>query len=150
MGDGNIGMADYIRTYVARCPGAAVSLEVIVQPTNWRIFDYRDPQAWEIFRSTPAWEFARFLALADRGAPRPLPEPQAGRGRGGAGQGGRAGPGTAGRAAGAAEGRGGAAGPQPAPAGRGRGRGSSPEAQQRNLEDVEASLRWTQQTLAAL
>src|SRR6185295_4645537 len=62
MGEGNIGMTDYIKTYVARCPGAAVSLEVIVSPTP-RIFNYRDPQAWELFMSTPAWEFARFLAL---------------------------------------------------------------------------------------
>jgi sugar phosphate isomerase/epimerase len=82
-GDGNIGLDDWIRTYVARCPGKAVSLEVIVSGTP-RIFNYRDPQAWEIFRATPAWEFARFLALCERGTPRPLPPPGPGRAGGGA------------------------------------------------------------------
>ncbi len=49
MGDGNIGMEDYIRKYVAQCPGAAVSLEVIVSNTP-RVFNYRDPQAWRSSR----------------------------------------------------------------------------------------------------
>jgi 3-oxoisoapionate decarboxylase len=115
MGDGNIGMEDYLRTYVERCPGKAVSLEVIVSGSP-RLFDYRNPQAWEIFRTTPAWEFARFLALCDKGTPRPLPAP-----------------------------------PPPGQAGQGRGQGGGqpdPEAQKRNLEDVEASVRWTQDFLA--
>ena len=81
MGDGNIGMEEYIRKYVAQCPGAAVSLEVIVSG-NPRSFNYRDPQAWAIFQTTPAWEFARFLALCDRGVPRELPPPGQGRGGG--------------------------------------------------------------------
>ena len=72
MGDGNIGMEDYIRKYVTLCPGAAVSLEVIVSNAP-RVFNYRDPQAWTIFQTTPAWEFARFFALCDRGVPRELP-----------------------------------------------------------------------------
>ena len=117
MGDGNIGMEDYLRTYVERCPGKAVSLEVIVSGSP-RLFDYRNPQAWEIFRTTPAWEFARFLALCDKGTPRPLPPP-----------------------------------PAPGQAGQGRGQGGGqpdPEAQKRNLEDVEASVRWTQDFLARL
>jgi 3-oxoisoapionate decarboxylase len=85
MGDGNIGIDEYIRKYVAQCPGAAVSLEVIVSNTP-RVFNYRDPQAWRIFQTTPAWEFARFLALCDRGVPRELPAPSPpGQGRGGGG-----------------------------------------------------------------
>jgi 3-oxoisoapionate decarboxylase len=68
MGEGNMGMQDYLRTYIAKCPGRAVSLEVIVsnQP---RILNYHDQKFWEIFPNTPAWEFARFLALCDRGKP---------------------------------------------------------------------------------
>ena len=68
MGDGNMGMEDYIRTYIAKCPGRAVSLEVIVsnQP---RILNYHDPKFWEVYPNTPAWEFARFLTLCDRGKP---------------------------------------------------------------------------------
>jgi hypothetical protein len=124
MGDGNMGMEDYLRTYVQKCPGKAVSLEVIVSP-NFRIFNYRDPQAWELFKATPAWEFSRFLTLADRGIPKPLPAP------------GQAGV-TAGRGA-AASG-----------AGQGRGTHPNPDAQRRNLEDVEASVKWTQDFLATL
>ena len=116
MGEGNVGIDDYVRKYVAQCPGKAVSLEVIVSGTP-RMFNYRDPQAWELFKTTPAWEFARFLALCDRGTPRPLPEPGQGRGGGGAG---------------------------------GRGGGPNPEAQKRNLDDVEASLKWTSALLATL
>jgi hypothetical protein len=68
MGEGNMGMEDYLRTYIQKCPGKAVSLEVIVsgQP---RMFNYRDPKFWDNYRNTPAWEFSRFLALCDKGQP---------------------------------------------------------------------------------
>jgi sugar phosphate isomerase/epimerase len=116
MGEGNVGIAEIIKTYVAKCPGKAVSLEVIVQG-NWRVFNYRDPAAWDIFQSVPASGFARFLSLAEKGTPKELPA--AGAGRGGANPGG--------------------------------GRGApNPEAQARNLADVEASVRWTQDVLARL
>jgi sugar phosphate isomerase/epimerase len=72
MGEGNVGIADYIRKFAERCPGKALSLEVIV--TGPRPFNYLDPKFWEAYRKTPAWEFARFLALAERGTPR-LPVP---------------------------------------------------------------------------
>ena len=74
MGDGSMGMQDYIRTYVQTCPGRAVSLEVIVSGSP-RIFNYRDPAAWEPYRATPASEFARFLALAEKGTPPPARGP---------------------------------------------------------------------------
>ena len=128
MGDGNVGIAEIIKTYVAKCPGKAVSLEVIVQG-NWRLFNYRDSAAWEIFQSVPAAGFARFLALAEKGTPKELPPP--GTGRGGGNPGGGGGRGT------------------PGAAGGGRG-APSPEAQARNLADVEASVRWTQDVLARL
>ena len=140
MGDGNIGMEDYIGKYVAQCPGAAVSLEVIVSNTP-RVFNYRDPQAWAIFQTTPAWEFTRFLALCDRGVPRELPPPGQGRGGGGGGRGqGQAG---AGAPAGATPGG------QPPQGGRGGGQ-PNPEAQRINREHVEASLQWTRDMLARL
>jgi 3-oxoisoapionate decarboxylase len=102
MGEGNMGMEDYLRTYIQTCPGKAVSLEVIVsgQP---RMFNYADPQFWDLYRNQPAWEFARFLALADKG--KPLVEPPA----------------------------------DP---------NMTPPA--RNLANVEASIRWTQEFLAKL
>ena len=102
MGDGNMGMEDYIRTYIEKCPGKAVSLEVIVSG-NPRMFNYRDPKFWENYKSTPAWEFARFLTLCEKGKPTP------------------------------------ASPPDPA---------LTPQA--RNLADVEASVKWTQEFLAKL
>jgi 3-oxoisoapionate decarboxylase len=68
MGEGNIGMESYLRTYIEKCPGRAVSLEIIVTPQP-RMFNYRTPEFWEIYRNTPAWEFARFLALCEKGKP---------------------------------------------------------------------------------
>jgi sugar phosphate isomerase/epimerase len=73
MGDGNVDLAKYIRSYVERCPGRAVSLELIMH--RQRVFDYRDPGFWSAYRETPAWEFARFLARADRGTARPAVDP---------------------------------------------------------------------------
>ena len=102
MGQGNVGMEDYIRKYIKMCPGKAVSLEIIVtaQP---RMFNYASPQFWDLYRNQPAWEFARFLALADKGTP--LVEPPA----------------------------------DPA---------TTPP--QRNLANVEESIRWTQAFLSRL
>jgi sugar phosphate isomerase/epimerase len=68
MGEGNVGIEDYIREYAAKCAGRALSLEIIVNGP--RFFNYRDPKFWDAFRKTPAWEFARFLALAEKGTPR--------------------------------------------------------------------------------
>ena len=74
MGDGNIGIDEYVRKYVQMCAGRALSLEVIVvaQP---RIFAYHDPKFWEPYKKTPAWEFARFVALVEKGKPHPNPPP---------------------------------------------------------------------------
>ena len=66
MGEGNMGMPEYIRSYIQKCPGKAVSLEIIVTPKP-RMFNYLEPGFWELYRSQPAWEFARFLALAENG-----------------------------------------------------------------------------------
>src|SRR3954469_5011707 len=68
MGEGNVDMARYIRTYVERCPGRAVSLELIMH--RQRTFDYHDDEFWSAYRTTPAWEFARFLTRAERGTAR--------------------------------------------------------------------------------
>ncbi len=73
MGDGNIGIDDYVRKYAELCPGKALSLEIIV--TGPRPFNYHDPKFWEPYRKTPAWEFARFVALVEKGTPRPSAPP---------------------------------------------------------------------------
>jgi len=71
MGEGNVRIEEWVRKYVERCPGKTLSLEVIV--TGPRVFAYHDPKFWDAYRATPAWEFARFLALAENGSPRPAP-----------------------------------------------------------------------------
>jgi len=73
MGEGNVDIAGYVKTFNERCAGRPLSLEVIV--TGPRPFPYHDPKFWDAYRKTPAWEFARFLTIADRGTPRP-PLPQ--------------------------------------------------------------------------
>ncbi len=39
--------------------------------TGPRMFPYRDPQFWDAYRNTPAWEFERFREIAERGKPHP-------------------------------------------------------------------------------
>ncbi len=73
MGDGNIGIDDYVHKYAQLCPGKALSLEIIV--TSPRIFAYRQPGFWDNYRHTPAWEFERFAALVENGKPRPAEPP---------------------------------------------------------------------------
>ena len=74
MGEGNVGIDDYVRKYIELCPGRALSLEIIVVPQP-RIYAYHDPKFWGPYRKTPAWEFARFVALVDKGKPHPNPPP---------------------------------------------------------------------------
>jgi len=69
MGEGNVNIEDYVHKYVQLCPGKALSMECIV--TNGRPFPYHDPKFWDPYRTTPAWEFERFVALAEKGKPRP-------------------------------------------------------------------------------
>ncbi|MGB9606631.1 MAG: sugar phosphate isomerase/epimerase family protein, partial [Bryobacteraceae bacterium] len=70
-GEGNVHLDEWVREFLRRCPGRTLSLEVIV--TGPRVFAFLDPKFWEAYRNTPAWEFARFLALAEPGSPRPAP-----------------------------------------------------------------------------
>ncbi len=72
MGEGNVGIDDYVGKYQRLCPGRALSLEVIV--TGPRIYPYLDPKFWDAYRTTPAWEFSRYLSLVEKGTPR-APEP---------------------------------------------------------------------------
>jgi len=149
MGDGNIDMEGYLRKFVAQCPGKTINLEVIVQGSP-RLFNYRDPAAWQIFETTPAWEWARFLARVEQGEPRPLPPPAQGRGGGGAPAGAPGGAGRGQQDAGAPGGAPGGGGGRQGGGGGGRGGAPNPEAQRINLEHAEASIRWTQGFLATV
>jgi 3-oxoisoapionate decarboxylase len=79
MGEGNIGIDSYLRRYLELCPGKAVTLEIIV--TGARKFLYLDPKFWDGYRNVPAWEFSRFVSLAEKGKPKdprpPVPKEQA-------------------------------------------------------------------------
>jgi sugar phosphate isomerase/epimerase len=123
-GEGNIDIDGYIKKYIELCPGRALSAEVIVQAQP-RMFAIQDPKFWEPYKSTPAWEFERFLELAEKGVVPPTTP-----GQGMPGQGG-------GRGAG------------------GGGRGQvSPEVQAQRLatqrEDLDVSIRYTKELIARL
>lgn len=72
MGEGNVDIAGLIKKYQERCPGRAMSLEVIV--TGARPFDWRKPEFWSGYENVPAWSFARFAAISSRGQAQP-PQP---------------------------------------------------------------------------
>ena len=101
MGEGNVDIEGYIRDFLHKCPGRPLSLEVIV--TGPRLFNYLDTSFWEPYKQTPAWEFAQFLSLADKGSPRAAPAQL-----------------------------------------------PKDQAAARELQDVEASVRWTQAFLSKL
>jgi sugar phosphate isomerase/epimerase len=71
MGEGNVRIDDYVRKYAELCPGRALSMETIV--TGPRVFAYRDHAFWDAYRDVPAWEFERFVEIAEKGTPRPAP-----------------------------------------------------------------------------
>jgi sugar phosphate isomerase/epimerase len=67
MGRGNVDIDSYVRKFITLCPGKPLSLESIV--FGPRKLPYRDRAFWEPYRNTPAWEFERFLEIAQRGKP---------------------------------------------------------------------------------
>ncbi len=69
MGEGNVDIGGWVKKFAQLCPGKALSLEIIV--TGTRAFPYLDPKFWDAFRGMPAWEFARFVAIAETGKPMP-------------------------------------------------------------------------------
>jgi 3-oxoisoapionate decarboxylase len=73
LGEGTVGFAEYARRVLELCPGRPFTLETIVGPP--RVFPVFTQQFWDGYRRTPAWEFARFLALADHGSPRATWQP---------------------------------------------------------------------------
>jgi sugar phosphate isomerase/epimerase len=69
MGKGSVAIAEYIAKFRRLCPDRAITHETIV--TGPRVFPYLDTKFWEVYRNQPAWEFARFLKIAEQGKPRP-------------------------------------------------------------------------------
>jgi sugar phosphate isomerase/epimerase len=78
MGEGNVNIEDYVHKYARLCPGRALSMECIVMGP--RMFPYKDPKFWDAYRTDAAWEFERFVSIAERGKPyeiHPAPKDQA-------------------------------------------------------------------------
>jgi sugar phosphate isomerase/epimerase len=73
MGEGNVDIDSWVKKYATLCPGRALSMETIV--TGPRNFPWQDASFWDAYRKTPAWEFARFMALADKGTAGPAAPP---------------------------------------------------------------------------
>jgi sugar phosphate isomerase/epimerase len=122
-GEGNIDLDGYIKKYIELCPHCALSAEVIVQAQP-RMFAVHDPKFWEPFKNTPAWEYERFIELAEKGVVPANAAQAQGQGGGGRGAGG------------------GGRGPV------------SPEVQAQRLatqrEDLEVSIKYTKELIARL
>jgi sugar phosphate isomerase/epimerase len=68
LGDGSVDFVRFAARYAELCPGAAMQLEIITgRPPE--ILPYLEPDFWKAFQKTPAWELARFVALAKSGHP---------------------------------------------------------------------------------
>jgi sugar phosphate isomerase/epimerase len=68
MGDGNVGIAAWVRRYQRECPHLPMTMEIITGSPP-RVINYLEPSYWEVYRATPAWEFARFERLVRDGQP---------------------------------------------------------------------------------
>jgi len=76
MGDGNVDIDGWIRKFVRAKPGLPIIFENLVS-ANPRVHAIYNPQFWDNWRKMPGADFARFLAIADRGVPKPAtPRPQ--------------------------------------------------------------------------
>ena len=68
LGDGSVDFARFMERYRKLCPAASVQLEIITgRPPE--VLPYLEADYWKAFPKTPAWEFARFVALAKSGRP---------------------------------------------------------------------------------
>jgi sugar phosphate isomerase/epimerase len=79
MGEGDVDLPAYFRRFRELCPNCPVHIETI-SGFN-REFPYLKQEFWEAFPKARAADFARFLALAKKGKPRPTWQPPAGQDR---------------------------------------------------------------------
>jgi 3-oxoisoapionate decarboxylase len=70
MGDGNVDIDGWIRKFIQAKPGMPIIFENLVS-ANPRIHRIYDPKFWDNWRRMPAWELSRFLAVAEKGTPKP-------------------------------------------------------------------------------
>jgi 3-oxoisoapionate decarboxylase len=72
MGDGNVDIDGWIKKFIQAKPGLPIIFENLVSG-NPRVHAIYNPQFWDNWRKMPAWEFSRFLAIAEKGTPQPAP-----------------------------------------------------------------------------
>jgi hypothetical protein len=70
MGEGNVDIDGWIRKFVQAKPGLPIIFENLVSG-NPRVHAIYNPQFWDNWRRMPAADFGRFLAIADKGVPKP-------------------------------------------------------------------------------
>ena len=76
MGDGNVDIDGWIQKFIKAKPGVPIIFENLVS-ANPRIHRIYDPKFWDNWRRMPAWELSRFLAVAEKGTPKPAtPRPE--------------------------------------------------------------------------
>jgi len=75
MGEGNVDIDGWIRKFINAKPGLPIIFENLVSGAP-RVHRIHDPAFWDNWRQMPAWEFARFLAVAAKGSAKP-PVPRA-------------------------------------------------------------------------
>lgn len=76
MGDGNVDIDGWIRKFIQAKPGFPIIFENLVSG-NPRVHAIYDAKFWDNWRRMPAWEFSRFVAIADKGTPKPAtPRPE--------------------------------------------------------------------------
>jgi sugar phosphate isomerase/epimerase len=70
MGDGNVDIDGWIRKFIEAKPGLPIIFENLVSGRP-RVHSIYDAKFWDNWRKMPAHEFSRFLAIADKGVPKP-------------------------------------------------------------------------------
>ena len=76
MGDGNVDIDGWIGKFIQAKPGLPIIFENLVS-ANPRIHRIYDPKFWDNWRQMPASELSRFLAVAEKGTPKPaMPRPE--------------------------------------------------------------------------
>ncbi|MGD0497325.1 MAG: sugar phosphate isomerase/epimerase [Bryobacteraceae bacterium] len=68
LGEGSVDFVRLMEQFRTLCPHSAMHLEIITGRPP-RILPYFEPDFWKAFPKTPAWQFARFLALVKSGRP---------------------------------------------------------------------------------
>ena len=68
LGDGNVDLVGFVRQFRKLCPLSSMQLEIITGRPP-RLLPYLESDFWIAFPKMPAWEFARFVALAKSGHP---------------------------------------------------------------------------------